>query len=122
MAYTLDGAGAGEVEGETFSADKATVTITGINIHPAIAKDRMLNAVKLAGEFLAKLPQGDAVAGDHRGDAGVRPPVHHRGRRRRGEDSHACSADFETPKLTEYAEMLRRIGTVIESGPPGRRR
>ena len=35
VAYTLDGAGTGEIEAETFSADKATVTITGVNIHPA---------------------------------------------------------------------------------------
>ena len=42
VAYTLDGAGTGEIEAETFSADTATVTITGVNIHPAIAKGRMV--------------------------------------------------------------------------------
>ena len=52
VAYTLDGAGSGEIDIETFSADRATITITGINIHPSIAKGRMLNAVKVAGAFL----------------------------------------------------------------------
>jgi tripeptide aminopeptidase len=56
-AYTLDGSGTNEIDTETFSADMATVTITGINIHPSIAKGRMVNAVKIAGEFLSRLPK-----------------------------------------------------------------
>src|SRR5262249_16957789 len=34
VAYTLDGGGEGEIDGETFSADLAVVTITGVNVHP----------------------------------------------------------------------------------------
>src|SRR5205085_2688527 len=49
VAYTLDGMGTAEIEDETFSADAATVTITGVNIHPSIAKGRMINALRLAG-------------------------------------------------------------------------
>lgn len=56
-AYTLDGARTGEYEAETFSADKATVTFKGVVIHPALAKGRMVNAIKLAAEFLEKLPK-----------------------------------------------------------------
>ena len=56
VGYTLDGGGAGEIDCETFSADLAVVTITGVNIHPAIAKGKMTNAVRLAGAFLARLP------------------------------------------------------------------
>lgn len=55
-AYTLDGEGAGELENETFSADLATVTITGVNIHPGLATGRMVNAIRLAGQFLSRLP------------------------------------------------------------------
>ena len=50
VGYTLDGGGQGEIDGETFSADLAVVTITGVNIHPAIAKGRMINAVRIAGD------------------------------------------------------------------------
>src|SRR5688572_16458292 len=57
VAYTLDGAGAGEIEDETFSADAATVTITGVNIHPMIAKGRMVNAIRLAAVFIDRLPK-----------------------------------------------------------------
>ncbi len=55
-AYTLDGQGAGELENETFSADGATVTITGRNIHPGLATGKMINAIRLAGLFLSRLP------------------------------------------------------------------
>jgi tripeptide aminopeptidase len=56
VGYTLDGSGTGEIDGETFSADLAVVTITGVNIHPAIAKGRMINAVRIAGAFLDRMP------------------------------------------------------------------
>ena len=57
VAYTLDGGGQGEIDGETFSADLAVVTVRGINIHPAIGKGRMVNAVRLAGLLLDRLPR-----------------------------------------------------------------
>ena len=56
-AYTLDGQGADEIDVETFSADLATITVRGVNIHPAIAKDHMVNAIRAAGEFVAALPR-----------------------------------------------------------------
>src|SRR5438132_446229 len=40
VGYTLDGMAQGEIEAETFSADKALVIIRGVNIHPSIAKGR----------------------------------------------------------------------------------
>lgn len=55
--YTLDGAKSGDYEAETFSADKATVTFKGVVTHPGYAKGRMVNAIKLAAEFLEKLPK-----------------------------------------------------------------
>src|SRR5262249_21985453 len=57
VAYTLDGGGSGELDGETFSADLAVVTVKGVNVHPGIAKGRMVNAVRLAGLFLDRLPR-----------------------------------------------------------------
>jgi tripeptide aminopeptidase len=55
-AYTLDGEAAGELENETFSADLATIHITGVNIHPGLATGRMVNAIRLAGQFLTRMP------------------------------------------------------------------
>lgn len=58
VAYTLDGHAPGEICAETFSADKATVTIRGVSTHPGDAQSKgMVNAVHLAGKFLAALPR-----------------------------------------------------------------
>ena len=56
-AYTMDGAGRGLFEVETFSADAMTVTFHGFNTHPGQAKGRMVNAIKLAADFIGRLPQ-----------------------------------------------------------------
>jgi tripeptide aminopeptidase len=55
-AYTLDGGDRGEVEAESFSADAMTVTFHGFNTHPGYAKGRMVNAIKLAADFIGSLP------------------------------------------------------------------
>ena len=55
-AYTLDGGGRGDLEYESFSADVMTVTFHGFNTHPGYAKDRMVNAIKLAADFITRLP------------------------------------------------------------------
>src|SRR5689334_573685 len=55
-AYTLDGGTRGELEYESFSADAMTLTFKGFNTHPGYAKGRMVNAIRLAGRFLDRLP------------------------------------------------------------------
>jgi len=56
-AFTLDGARRGELEDETFSATKATVSFRGRSTHTGTAKGVMVNAIKAAGDFLAALPR-----------------------------------------------------------------
>jgi tripeptide aminopeptidase len=55
-AYTLDGGSAGELEWESFSADAMTITFKGFNTHPGYAKGRMVNAIKVAADFVSRLP------------------------------------------------------------------
>src|SRR5262245_23687749 len=113
VAYTLDGQGAGEIEAETFSADKATVTITGVNVHPSIAKGRMVNAVRLAGLFLDRLPQRTlSPESTAERDGFVHPYLIDGGV---GQTTiHVLRRDFETAKLAEEAELLREIGRSVE--------
>lgn len=59
-AYTLDGEFPGEVNFETFSADKAIVTFTGVAVHPGYAKDKMVNALRWLGCFLDRLPKDES--------------------------------------------------------------
>ena len=56
VAYTLDGAELGEIVYETFSADKATVKVTGVSAHPGQAKDKLVNALHLAAKVVDTLP------------------------------------------------------------------
>lgn len=55
-AYTVDGGEIGELEYETFNAAEALVTINGRNVHPGVAKNKMINSLLLAMEFNAMLP------------------------------------------------------------------
>ncbi len=55
--YTLDGGEAGSLEDETFSADGAVITIQGVIVHPGYAKDKLVNALKIAGAVLDALPK-----------------------------------------------------------------
>jgi len=57
FAYTFDGGALGEIEYESFSADGAIVTVTGVSIHPGLAKDKLVNAIHLAAKIIATLPQ-----------------------------------------------------------------
>ena len=54
-AYTLDGGPVGTFEIETFSADAMTVTFQGFNTHPGYAKERMVNSIKVAADFIGRL-------------------------------------------------------------------
>ena len=67
FAYTFDGGAVGEVEDETFSADGAVVTVTGVSIHPGYATGKMVSAITLASRIIGALPQGtmtpDTTAG-----------------------------------------------------------
>lgn len=57
FAFTFDGDEVGQINYESFSADLAVVTVTGVSIHPGRAKDRMVNATHLASKIVATLPQ-----------------------------------------------------------------
>lgn len=55
-AYTMDGGDLGDLEFENFNAASAKITIRGISVHPGYAKDKMINANRLAAEFATMLP------------------------------------------------------------------
>jgi len=117
VAYTLDGAASGEIEAETFSADKAIVTIRGVNIHPSMGKGKMVNAVRLAGIFLERLPK-DHLSPETTDDRdGFIHPYHMVG----GVAEMTIGLllrDFDTAQLAVQADMLRAIGKDIETAYP----
>lgn len=56
FAYTMDGGRIGELEFENFNAAGVKVKITGVNVHPGYAKNKMLNSIMVANEFINSLP------------------------------------------------------------------
>ena len=58
-AYTMDGSQVGELEYENFNAAKAKITVTGKSVHPGYAKNKMVNAIAIANDFLSHLPPSE---------------------------------------------------------------
>lgn len=58
-AYTMDGGDLGNLEYENFNAASAKIHIKGISVHPGYAKDKMVNANRLAAEFATMLPEDE---------------------------------------------------------------
>ena len=105
-AYTLDSGDAGALEDETFSADGVKVTIHGVISHPGYAKDKMVNAMKIAGEILAALPKDRLSPETTEGKRGFIHPVRIEG------IAEKCTIDFiirdfETDGLEKKEDYLR---------------
>ncbi|MFN3191848.1 MAG: peptidase T [Aureliella sp.] len=110
--YTLDGAGHDELEQENFSADQVVVRAVGYNIHPAIAKDRMVNATRALSDFVSRLPHDRLSPESTDGREGFLHPYDFQG----GVSEASCKIllrDFETAKLDEYENRLHE--TAAES-------
>jgi len=59
FAYTLDGGELGELQYENFNAAYAEVSFKGRNVHPGMAKDKMINSINILQEFTAQLPKDE---------------------------------------------------------------
>ncbi|MGY0694344.1 peptidase T [Virgibacillus sp. FSP13] len=59
FAYTMDGGPLGELQYESFNAAAAKVTFKGNSVHPGTAKNKMINAGRLAAEFITKFPEAE---------------------------------------------------------------
>lgn len=120
VCYTLDGSGTGEIDAETFSADLAKVAVRGVNIHPSIAKGRMVNAVRAAADFIARLPCSECSPETTEGRQGFLHPYRTEG----GVAEVALRVllrDFETSALRTLEERLRAAGRETEQAFPGAR-
>jgi tripeptide aminopeptidase len=56
-AYTVDGEKLGEIEDETFCADTVVITVTGVNVHPGYARNKLINSIKVTSEILEQFPK-----------------------------------------------------------------
>ena len=110
--YTLDGDGRGMLDSETFSADQAVVTVRGVNIHPSIGKGKMVNAIRILSDFLARLPSSTLSPETTDGREGFLHPYHIEGGVAEA-SARLILRDFETAKLAEYAGLLEQIAETL---------
>jgi len=112
VGYTLDAGERGSFEDETFSADGVKITFHGVSAHPGYAKDRLVNAIKVAAGFLDRLPKDGWSPETTEGRYGFVHPVRISGLAERVVVEFIVR-DFVTARLAAYAESLR--GTLEEA-------
>ena len=119
-AYTLDGGECGTLEDETFSADAATITIHGVSAHPGYAKNKLVNALKIAAEILAALPKEILAPESTEKREGFIHPVRMIGLAENATIEFILR-DFDTANLIKYEEQLKNITqNVIAKYPHAR--
>ena len=116
-AYTLDGAELGEIEAETFNASKVTVIIRGRSTHPGTAKGQLVNAAKLAADFVAALPRDELSPETTEEREGFVHPT-----RIYGGAEETCVdlivRDHDAAKMDEHVALLRRLTADLQEREP----
>ncbi len=116
FGFTLDGSREGSIEAECFSAWSARVTIEGYVIHPGSAKNRLVNAVSLAGKFLSALPGAETPEATD-GRDGFYCPVEVR-----GDYGQAVIdliiRDFDRNEVQRRIGVLEQIARSLEAAYP----
>jgi tripeptide aminopeptidase len=118
FGYTLDGGEAGSLEDETFSADGASIIIHGVISHPGYAKNKLVNAMKIAGEILAALPKTEWSPETTEGMQGFVHPVSLTGIAEKTTIGFIVR-DFKTAELANHHAKLKKIAEEIVARFPG---
>lgn len=118
FGYTLDGGEAGSLEDETFSADAAIITVEGIIVHPGYAKDKMVNALKVAGAILSALPDNEWSPETTEDRQGFVHPVTVNGIAEKA-TLQFIVRDFTTEGLQQHHTRLKSIAEEVVKNFPG---
>jgi tripeptide aminopeptidase len=119
FAYTVDGSGLGAVEAESFCADSAHVTVTGVDVHPGYAKNKMTNAVRVMTDVILALPR-DRTPETTEGRQGYLHPINVSGNVSEVH-AHFLVRDYTEEGLHELEDVLRRTAADVERRYPGAR-
>ena len=117
FAYTFDGGAVGEIEYESFSADRADVTIHGVSIHPGQAKEKMVNAIHLAAKIIATLPQATMTPEVTEGREGF---IHATGMNGGSSEMtlQFIIRDFELDGLAALGDLVKQVCATVEATEP----
>ncbi len=117
-AYTMDGGARGEIEMETFSADAMTITFVGFNTHPGFGKGKLINSIKVAADFISRLPKNELspeTTEDY--DGFFHPYVLNAGVERTS--VKLLIRDFRTTTLRYMEDVLERMAREAVAAWPG---
>ncbi len=117
VGYTLDGFGKGVINAETFSADLAVVKVMGINTHPSVGKDALVNAIKILAEFLEALPKESCSPETTEGREGFVHPYAINGGVASAE-ARVLIRDFDEEGLAAHAALLEAIASRLREAHP----
>jgi tripeptide aminopeptidase len=115
-AYTIDGSSLGELSDETFTAAGAVVRIEGHDVHPGFATGKLVNATRLAGQILDRLP-ADLTPERTSGRDGFIHVFEITGTAAHAE-IHAIVRDFDDDKLDAHVALLRGIAEDVVGAEP----
>lgn len=118
FGYTLDGGPRGVLEGESFSADGATIIFEGISAHPGYAKDKMVSAVKVASYFMNSLPKDTWCPESTSGMEGFVHAVHFEAGVEKATIQFIVR-DFDTSKLKAHEMRLEAYAKQATEAFPG---
>jgi tripeptide aminopeptidase len=118
-AYTLDGGSRGEVEDESFSADAMILVFHGFNTHPGYAKGRMVNAIKVAADFVHHLPADLSPETTEGYEGFLHPYVQQSGVDRT--TVKLLVRDFHTSGLTAKEGLVEQLARETVARHPGAR-
>lgn len=118
FGYTLDGGERGHLEGENFYADGGTVTFYGLSAHPGYAKNKLVNAIKVASDFLDRLPKDKLSPETTEGYEGFVHPVHIEGIAEKV-DVKFIMREFDYKKLQDNEAYIKSLAEVVAREYPG---
>jgi tripeptide aminopeptidase len=120
FGYTLDAGERGTYEDETFSADAVTIHFYGVSAHPGYAKDKLVNAIKVAAAFIDSLPKDELSPESTENRYGFVHPVRMEGIAEKMTVEWIIR-DFVTLKLNAYEDWLKdKMYDVLAKFPGAR--
>ena len=118
FGYTLDGGPEGYIEDESFSADALKVSIQGLSAHPGYAKNKMVNAIKMASLLINSQPKDRLTPETTEYREGFIHPLAIEG----GLESATVEfiiRDHDTSKLSTYEDLIAGTMKLIAEDHPG---
>lgn len=115
-AYTVDGETMGEIENETFNAASAVFRVTGVNVHPGYAKNKLINAIRIIGEIIVELGKDPAPETTEKREGYLHPYIVEGGV---GEAMlKVLIRDFEKRGMDDKSQRLRIIQQTTQARHP----